>query len=190
VIFSQAIAAGVNATKPGKSKDAFAPAAKASLPPLYKSTQQNDSLSSVGSSCDLNQDDDDQQANSLLQQCIQSGINSVVSGGGVNNITTFMIPKIIQAPKLPMFEPLPQTSGHSKPVVTPNQLKSPTKPATSAAASKDFRHKERQRKDEQLLKEIISNGIAHASIRIWRRRFATLRTRHRRPDKSYSPLST
>jgi hypothetical protein len=117
---------------------------------VYRTTQQNDSLSSIGSSCDLNQDDDDQQANSLLQQCIQSGINSVVGGG---HATTFMM----QSPKrsqLPIFDHHPP-----KPLPTAGHAKSPSKTA-AAATSKDIRHKERQRKDEQLLKEIINNGIA------------------------------
>lgn len=130
-LLSQAIAAGVNA-KPVKfdgSAAAFSNPINIPAKPRHSTEVCNDSISSVDSS------GKDDATNSILEQCIQSGINKVVKKESRKQRDR---PLVTSSPKKSML-PTYSKPGPSKPL--------------------KIEKKELARKDEELLQECITTGI-------------------------------
>lgn len=127
-LLSQAIAAGVQ--KPTKKQDVSNPI-NIPIKPKTSADIANDSISSVDS-CDK-----DDATNSILEQCIRSGINKVVKKDSAKNRDNR--PLMTSSPKKSLL-PQPRVSGSSKKV-----------------------EKDQDIKDEELLKECIATGMMKTS---------------------------
>lgn len=106
--------------------------------------EANDSLSSVDSS-----DSNDYQAKSLFEQCIRTGMNKHSTRKVSKQTSTSVHPQVVNKQIIsPKRSQLPTFAASAM-----NNIKTPIKVDRE-------RQKERDRKDEQLLQECISTGIA------------------------------
>lgn len=123
-LLSQAIAAGVN--KPSKPEGSASVPINIPFKPRASAELCNDSISSVDS-CK------DDAENSILEQCIRSGINKAVKKDSKSRVL------VTSSPKKSMLPTLSHKAGSSKSGKPDN--------------------KDQDKKDEELLQECISSGI-------------------------------